>query len=70
MRRVKLPLCKYAQDESTGNRVLVKCTITNDLCPMIRWCPANNCPRMNDKYKSNGCKMAIKKDNEERLGGN
>lgn len=68
MKKVKLPLCKYAKDWSTGTRVLVKCTITKDLCPMIRWCPVHSCPRMNDKYKTNGCGIGIKEDLKEKKG--
>lgn len=65
----KLPLCKYAKDCSTGIRVIVKCTLTNDLCPMIRWCPVNSCPKMNETFKSSGCKIGIRKDFERGEGG-
>ena len=66
----KLPLCEYAKDMSQGMRVIVKCTITNDLCPMIRWCPVNSCPKMNDKFKSNGCGIARRQKYNEKGGGN
>lgn len=65
----KLPLCEYAKDVSEGMRVIVKCTITNNLCPMIRWCPVNSCPKMNDKFKSEGCNIAIKKKIKDRKDG-
>lgn len=61
-KKEKLPLCKYALDTSSGCRCLVKCTVTGDLCGMIRWCPVNSCPRMGDKYKRSGCMVAIRED--------
>lgn len=70
MIKSKLPLCKYARDDSQGMRVLVRCTLTKELCPMIRWCPVHNCPKMNDKFKSGGCKKAILEDNKRKEGGN
>ena len=65
----KLPLCKYARDESQVHRVVVTCTLTGKLCPMIRWCPVHNCPRMNENYKTEGCKTA-KKEDSRKEGGN
>lgn len=75
MTRVKLPLCKYARDDSNGVRITVMCTITNKSCPMIRWCPVHNCPRMNDKFKSSGCNLANREDRflksqDRKEGGN
>lgn len=75
IKREKLPLCKYASDESYGCRCIVKCTVTGDLCGMIRWCPVNNCPRMGDVYKRSGCNIAIKEDfrrerDDKKDGGN
>lgn len=65
----KLPLCKYCKDCSTGIRVIVKCTLTNDLCPMIRWCPVHNCPKMNETFKMGGCKIGMKEDFKRKEGG-
>ena len=52
----------------------MKCTVTGDLCGMIRWCPVNSCPRMGDVYKRSGCNIAIKEDfkreRKEKDGGN
>lgn len=62
IKKEKLPLCKYARDGSYGMRCLVKCTVTGQLCGMIRWCPVNNCPRMGDKYRRSGCTVAMKED--------
>lgn len=70
MIRDKLPLCSYAVDDSYGCRVIVKCTLTNEICPMIRWCPVHNCPRMNDKFTSAGCKLAKIEDAKRKEGGN
>lgn len=70
MNNEKLPLCKYALNCSQGSRVLVKCTITKDFCPKIRWCPVHNCPRMNEKYESYGCGIEIKEDIKRKEGGN
>ena len=69
MIKEKLPLCKYAKDCSQGVRVIVRCTLTNDLCPMIRWCPVHNCPRMNDRFKSDGCKIAKREAIKRKDGG-
>ncbi len=70
MNREKLPLCKYALNCSQGVRVIVRCTLTNDLCPLIRWCPVHNCPRMNDKYDSYGCGAERREDYKRKDGGN
>lgn len=58
----KFELCKYAQNKSNGCRCIVECSITKKICGMIKWCPVNNCPKMGDKFKRDGCAVAIKED--------
>ena len=69
IKREKLPLCKYALDTSSGCRCTVQCTVTGDLCGMIRWCPVNNCPRMGEKYKRSGCMIEIREDFKKEKKG-